>query len=173
MTGSARGTSAFKRYIYNLGYLVLSIMICRSSTCITPGMRASQSRLEETARKSNQGWGRSSAGCSLRTTVWISPPSSESLRKLLGRKFCFWSCFIDNCFDCREQRAKGGVPRSGPIGGHTRVVRGGRGRGGGHEGRGRKRPNRYDDDGSSGGSRGKFSRYEDRRDMRVSRAACT
>lgn len=105
--------------------------------------------------------------------MWISPPSSESLRKLLGRKFCFWSCFIDNCFDCREQRAKGGVPRSGPIGGHTRVVRGGRGRGGGHEGRGRKRPNRYDDDGSSGGSRGKFSRYEDRRDMRVSRAACT
>ena len=65
------------------------------------------------------------------------------------------------------------MPRSGPIGGHTRVVRGGRGRGGGHEGRGRKRPNRYDDDGSSGGSRGKFSRYEDRRDMRVSRAACT
>merc|ERR1719228_3208150 len=38
----------------------------------------------------------------------------------------------------REQRAKGGVPRTGPIGGHTRVVRGGRGRGGG-EVRGRKR----------------------------------
>jgi hypothetical protein len=45
------------------------------------------------------------------------------------------------------------------------VVRGGRGRGG-HEGRGRKRPSRYDDDGPSGGSRGKFNRYEDRREMR-------
>jgi len=66
----------------------------------------------------------------------------------------------------REQRAKGGVPRSGPIGGHSRVVRGARGRGGGQEGRGRKRPNRYDDDGPSGGARGKFTRYDERREMR-------
>jgi len=66
----------------------------------------------------------------------------------------------------REQRAKGGVPRSGPIGGHSRVVRGGRGRGGGQEGRGRKRPNRYEDDGPSGDARGKYRGYDERRDMR-------
>jgi len=62
-----------------------------------------------------------------------------------------------------EQRAKGGVAKSGPIGGLPRVVRGGRGRGGhgGDGGRGRKR-SRYEDDGNAGGSRGKFGRYSDR-----------
>jgi len=64
----------------------------------------------------------------------------------------------------REQRAKGGLPRSGPIGGHNRIVRGGRGRGGG-EVRGRKRTSRYEDD-RGGSSRGKFSRYEERRESR-------
>jgi len=66
-----------------------------------------------------------------------------------------------------EQRARGGVLKSGPIGGHSRVVRTGRGRGGqgGEGGRGRKRP-RYEDDRQAGGSRGKFGRYEDRREVR-------
>merc|ERR1711915_607226 len=64
----------------------------------------------------------------------------------------------------REQRAKGGLPRSGPIGGHNRIIRGGRGRGGG-EVRGRKRTSRYEDD-RVGSSRGKFSRYEERRESR-------
>jgi len=66
-----------------------------------------------------------------------------------------------------EQRAKGGMAKSGPIGGLTRVARGGRGRAGqgGDGGRGRKR-SRYEDDGYSGGSRGKFGRYSDRSNER-------
>ena len=65
----------------------------------------------------------------------------------------------------REQRAKGGISRS-PIGGHNRIVRGGRSRGG-LDSRGRKRPGRYDDVGSGPASREKFGRYDERRDMRV------
>jgi len=64
----------------------------------------------------------------------------------------------------REQRAKGGISRS-PIGGHNRIVRGGRSRGG-PDSRGRKRPGRYDDVGSGPASREKFGRYDERRDMR-------
>jgi len=73
-----------------------------------------------------------------------------------------------------EQRAKGGVAKSGPIGGLPRVVRGGRGRGGhgGDGGRGRKR-SRYEDDGNAGGSRGKFGRYSDRSSERVSTEYCS
>jgi len=58
----------------------------------------------------------------------------------------------------RQQRARGPIKRSGPIGG--RVVRGGPPRGRGGFDRGRKR-SRYDDD--MGGPRQKAARYDDRR----------